>query len=77
MIYSANANAPNAEGVASSGGEGGVTVATGAGGGGDTRVAFFAGLKLSVCWPLGSLRFASILAAASTAFFTCGNRTVS
>ena len=36
-------------------------------GGGDTRCAFFAGFeKLSVCWPLGSLRFASIFAAAST-----------
>ena len=47
-------------------------------GGGDTRVvAYFFFEKLSVCWPLGSLRFASILAAASTAFFTCGNRPVS
>ena len=45
-------------------------MATGAGGGGDTRVAFFGLEKLSVCWPLGSLRFASIFAAASTAFFT-------
>ena len=52
-------------------------MATGAGGGGDTRDAFFAGLKASVCWPLGSLRFASILREASTAFFTCGNRPVS
>ena len=32
--------------------------------------ALFAFEKLSVCWPLGSLRFASILAAASTAFLT-------
>ena len=77
MIYSANAYAPNAEGVGSSGGEGGVTVATGVGGGGDTRRGAFFFEKLSVCWPLGSLRFASILAAASTAFFTCGNRPVS
>ena len=44
---------------------------TGAGGG-DTRVAaFFFGLeKESVCWPLGSLRFAPIFEAASTAFLT-------
>ena len=75
QAHSANAYAPNADGVGNSGGEGGVTV-TGSGGGGDTRGAFFFE-KLSVCWPLGSLRFASILAAASTAFFTCGNRPVS
>ena len=43
-------------------------MATGAGGG-ETRGAFFFE-KLSVCWPLGSLRFASIFAAASTAFLT-------
>ena len=77
MIYSANAYAPNADGVGNSGGEEGVTVATGTGGGETRVVAFFAGLKERVCWPLGSLRFASIFAAASTAFFTCGNRPVS
>ena len=45
---------------------------TGSGGGGDTRVAaFFFGLeKESVCWPLGSLRLASIFSDASTAFLT-------